>query len=271
MKNLDNCCCGILITLLLFGCDNTAPAPGEQVFISDGMERTDVIDGYWIYLPRKFDPDKKWPVLLFLQGSTGVNHRKEAVKEYGPVKYIMNANSALYDQLDQFIIINPHMTIGPPEKRQWFSYANTLEGILDFVTTSYHGDPGKTYITGLSKGASGCWGVAKRLPERFAAMVAIAGRINCKSRCEQLKEVPSWIVHNTGDDQVTYEYAQETVKYMEEHMDVDFLEIEKVALSNRQLSSDFIFSSLPQEGHDAWSQTYANPVVYNWMLSKTKQ
>ena len=259
------------LILLIFGCTQT-PKPGSQLFISDGILSNSAMDGYYLYLPRGYSSDKKWPVILFLQGSTGMNHRIEAVKEYGPAKHAIEEKSTLYNTVgDQFIIINPHLKAGPPEKRQWFQFSKSMEGILDFVNENYNGDPTRTYITGLSKGASGCWGIAKRLPHRFAAMIAIAGRINCESRCEALENTPTWVVHNTGDERVTYDYSRETVDYLQDQFDFNFHELEKVSLAAEEIQFDYLFSSLPDSGHDAWTQTYSSASIYEWMLSKKKK
>jgi predicted peptidase len=49
---------------------------------------------------------------------------------------------------------------------------------LDRTVSEFHTDPARVYLTGFSMGATGAYRIAYRWPTRFAALVAIAGRID---------------------------------------------------------------------------------------------
>lgn len=260
----------VLLILSVFGGCNSTPSAGEQIFISEGYSN-EVVDGYWLYLPRNFDSDKKWPVILFLQGGNAVSPNPRTSKEDGPAKYaIRNMKKEGQYKLvsDTFLIINPHMKVGPMEKRQWYQYPRTLKRILDEVVVKYAGDPSRIYLTGLSLGGHGSWGLSKKYPQTFAALVPIAGRITCKSDCEKLSDIPIWIIHNTNDPTVDFEYSLKTIKYFEESLNRNFLKIKNMELKSTQMNSEFIFSELDNNEHDAWSQAYSSSALYEWLLTK---
>jgi predicted peptidase len=49
---------------------------------------------------------------------------------------------------------------------------------LDRTMAEFNGDPSRVYLTGFSMGATGAYRIAYRWPTRFAALVAVAGRID---------------------------------------------------------------------------------------------
>lgn len=104
----------IILIFLLIGCTDN-PSPGKQVLITEGWSNK-IIDGYWLYLPRNHDPSKRWPVILFLRGGYGLSPNPETSKNDGPVKYALLHNEEFSEKSmvsDTFIIINPHLRVGP--------------------------------------------------------------------------------------------------------------------------------------------------------------
>ena len=247
-----------------------SPRAGAQVWIDKGYSAS-VVDGYWLYLPKHMDKNKKYPVILFLQGGYGSSPNPRTSKEDGPAKYALaqlkDAELASYVK-DSFLIINPHMKPGPSEQRQWAQYDKPLMKIVDEVSANYQGDHRRIYLTGLSRGGHGSWGLLKKHPDYFAAVIPIAGRITCRSSCEEIKNIPMWIIHNAADNVVEVDYALNTADYMETKLQMDFLRLDNVTLNSQQLNTDKILSVLPDEGHDAWNRAYSTPELYQWMLSK---
>ncbi len=251
----------LILGFLMISCGEE-PAPGKQVFLDEGMSNQ-IIDGYWLYLPKSYKADKKWPVILFLQGGAVRDPDPRSSRDSGPVVFIREEGAALPDS---FLIINPHMQNGPPEKRQWYQFPTSLGAVVDSVIKQYNGDPKRVYLTGLSLGGGGSWGLAKRIPEKFAAVVPVAGRINCNSRCENLADIPLWITHNMGDPAVEYDYARETVAYFENELDIAFEKQTNMTIS----SSDKILTSFEADAHDAWTETYRSPALYQWLLEQSR-
>jgi len=257
----------LLLLGFITGCSGK-PTPGKQVLITEGFSKN-VLDGYWIYLPKDYREDKKWPILMFLQGgdaSAGPN--PYTVKDGGPVSYLMKPQVNLPDS---FIIVNPHMRTGQREQRQWFQHANDLVQITDQVNAKHHADPKRVYLTGQSRGGHGTWGVARRYPDKFAAIVPIAGAILCETNCEMMAGLPMWIIHNDGDPVVGYEYPQAAVDYLENELGLSFLRTSNLK-AERILNSKAIFTTFDSDAHGgAGSRASTSPHFHNWLLSQKKE
>jgi len=48
---------------------------------------------------------------------------------------------------------------------------------LDATVREFRVDPARIYLTGFSMGATGAYRIAAKWPERFAALMAVAGRV----------------------------------------------------------------------------------------------
>jgi predicted peptidase len=256
----------ILLFLLLLGCEER-PGPGKQVLVKNNVGNK-IVDSYWLYLPSHYNANRKWPVILFLQGQGVISRDPSTCKNDGPVAY---RNSAVGSLVNEFIIVNPHMKIGQIEERQWPQYSSTLIEIVNDVSRKYNGDSSRFYLTGLSLGASGTWGIAKSNPDFFAAIVPISGALACNSGCENLVNQNIWIIHNKKDNNISYTYADEAVRQMEQMYETEFLHINTTHLPNRDFKSvRNVFSLSESSGHDAWSDAYTSPDLYNWLLSKQR-
>ncbi len=259
-----------ILAALSFSC-STKPAGGEQVMIEINGK---ALDAYWLYLPRNYDPAKKWPVILFLQGGAVINPSPESVNNDGPVKFAkmdIAAGKEVSVVADSFIIVNPHMRIMPESKRQWYHQSDELNTFINGIVSKYGGDPKRVYLTGLSMGGHGSWGFAKKYPNTFAAVAPIAGRVSCKSNCDKLRDLPIWLFHNDGDPQVTYDYAVNASNYFKEEMNLEFTTTTDFPNDSNILSSDRIFTTFNSDSHDAWNKTYRSPLLYEWFLRRQRK
>ena len=266
MKLLYPLCWPILLACFV-GCTDE-PGPGKQILMTEGFSNQ-VMDAYWLYLPREYNEQKKWPMIMFLEGGdAAASPNPNAVKDGGPVNYLLPQQSNLPDS---FIIVNPHMRSGTREQRQWYQHADALMQIINQTITKYHVDPDRVYLTGRSRGGHGTWGVARRFPEKLAAVVPIAGAINCKSNCDKMVNLPMWIIHNEGDPVVDYSYAQTTVNYLENELGKAFLKTSGLDLDQDIRSSKALFTTFDSDQHGgAGAQVYASPQFYDWLLSNRR-
>lgn len=170
---------------------------------------------------------------------------------------------------DSFIIINPHMSPGPSEKRQWYQYAENLLHIVDDVVEKYMGDNKSIYLTGLSRGGSGM-GHCKAVSWEICSDCALSGRITCKNGCDKIDEIPLWIIHNISDPTVKFDYSSKNANYLEANFKRNFLRLNSVEVDNSQIKNTSIFSAIEKNGHDAWNEAYASKFLYKWLLDKRK-
>jgi predicted peptidase len=226
----------------------TSVASGQPDFLKPQQLSQTFRTDYLLFLPKDYDnsPGKRWPLILFLHGSgeRGTNVWRTAI--HGPTKYIANHPDF------PFIFISPQC----PENQKWSD--DTVLGVLDSVISKYSVDTNRIYLTGLSMGGYGTWGLATLHPERFAAIAPICGgdsRIGIvltgldKSRAPLLKTLPVWAFHGGKDTTVLLEESERMIKILKD-------------LGNK----DVKLTIYPEAQHDSWTATYNNPELYDWFL-----
>lgn len=234
------------VTLLaVMGCatvtpDSTTPPgePGRQVARSIDTRVVREFSGeYLIYLPADYDSSREWPLLLFLHGAGERGEDVSRVAFHGPPKLIREATMNL-----PFIVVSPLV----PEDRIWS--VRFLDALLDEVSRTHSVDEDRIYVTGLSMGGYGTWELAMEFPHRFAAIVPISGGGTMPGACT-LRHLPVWAFHGAQDQVVPVSHTEEFVERL------------------RGCDGHIRYTRYEDAGHDAWTRTYANPALYEWLLS----
>ena len=73
------------------------------------------MDGYMLYLPRNYQSDRSYPVIIFLQGGKGVGGPVQQVVSWGLPKLLIDEQlkfKGSYLMQDSFIVVCPHMIQG---------------------------------------------------------------------------------------------------------------------------------------------------------------
>jgi predicted peptidase len=194
---------------------------------------------YLLYLPEGYDTAAKpWPLVLFLHGSGERGSALSAVTGQGLPKV---AGSRSFP----FILVAPQVAAG----EIWS--VDVLKALLDELQGKLRIDPDRVYLTGLSMGAFGAWDLAIAYPDRFAALLVISGGANPVEVC-RLKSVPVWIAHGRQDDVIPVSWAEELGKRLE------------------RCAGKVKVTIYPDAGHDAWTRTYADPAVLDWLLAQRR-
>ncbi len=239
-----------------------------------GIYSDGVIDGYLLYLPRDFDQSKSYPLIIFLQGGAGVGGTLQQVVSWGLPKLLLDQNvnfKGHHYMRDSFIIACPHMTAGPFRERQWFLQEKGIQEILSEVNSAFAIDSSRVYLTGLSRGGAGTWGLASRMQDVFAAMVPLCGVINGIVDYDHLKDIPIWVAHNDQDDLVAYSESTTAVDKIEKLSGATFLRINTPsAYKYDYQQAKRIFTTFARDNHDAWSGIYDRQEVYIWLLNHRK-
>lgn len=193
---------------------------------------------YLLFLPGEYakDPEKKWPLIVFLHGSGERGNDVNMVKRHGPPK-IVEAKKDF-----PFIVLSPQC---PPDKG-WETFQ--LNALLDQTLATYHVDEDRVYLTGLSMGGFQTWDWAVKNPKRFAAIAPMCGGGNA-SLVHRIKDIPIWVFHGEADPAVPFARSVEMVAALE------------------KVGADVRFTHYPGVGHDCWTQSYDNPELYTWFLS----
>ncbi|MCH5374813.1 MAG: prolyl oligopeptidase family serine peptidase [Planctomycetes bacterium] len=126
-----------------------------------------------------------------------------------------------------------------------------LTALLDEIVDKQKVDEDRIYVTGLSMGGFGTWSLAAYQPKRFAAIVPICGGGE-PFTTRLFAHVPAWVFHGAKDPVVPVERSERMVEAM------------------KQAGGDVKFTVYPDAGHDAWTDSYANPELYEWLLKQKR-
>ncbi len=160
-----------LVVFVVFG---STIAWAETGFLDRSVTIGDEIFRYQIYVPSDYTPDRIWPVIVYLhgdgrQGNDGLRH----------------TTTGLAEQIRQQRFRFPAIAVFPQAKSgtKWeFPEMQDLAmAELDRTVDEFRGDRTRLYLTGFSMGANGTYRSAYRWPEKFAALVTIAGRIESET------------------------------------------------------------------------------------------
>jgi len=196
---------------------------------------------YRVWLPEDYEkePGKSWPLVLCLHGSGSRGTDLKNVTGDGlPRKMELGAKFP-------FIVIAPLC----PAHEGW--YASTVIETLDDAMAKYRVEKKRVYLTGLSMGGFGAWETAARYPERFAAIVPIAGGA-FPEIAPRLVKMPIWAFHGDIDPSVPIARDQRIVDAL------------------KKLNAPVKFTVYPGVDHDSWTRTYDNPELYDWLLKQSK-
>jgi predicted peptidase len=204
---------------------------------------------YLLYLPSDYgrDPHREFPLILFLHGSGERGSDLEILKRQ-PLPKTLDRQKDF-----PFIVLSPQL---PLAMGNWSDLIDPVKALLDQIQAAYSVDTQRVYLTGLSMGGFGAWEFALHYPQRFAAIVPIAGGYRFQSHaipeniCD-LKDLPVWVFHGAQDANVLPAQSEEMVRALE------------------ACGGNVRFTLYPDGDHSAsWTRAYADPALYTWLLEK---
>ena len=198
---------------------------------------------YVRYLPKDYDPAKKYPLVLFLHGAGEWGEDLDTAVRHGFMKHVREKGREY-----PFICVAPQT----PAWRYWGCHTESLLAFLDYICATLSVDESRVYVTGLSMGGTGPWMLAMAAPERFAAIAPICGTGIYWYGCN-LKNVPIMVYHGDLDEIVPVE---ESVRMMR---------------AVNKSGGHAEMKILHGVGHNAWDAAYEGDELVNWLLSHRKE
>jgi predicted peptidase len=238
---------GFLLSAVVFisglGCKSNpaseAPIVQQEVYNSGPLN-------YLLFMPKSATAQVggKFPLIFSLHGIGERGNDLRLLKRDGLAK-ILDGNNSF-----PFIVISPQC----PSTTEWY-YDRTdtlLKKLLDHVLQRYPIDSHRVYLTGYSMGGIGSWDLAIRYPQLFAAVAPIAARGESYATICAMKEIPVWAFHGARDEVVDLFKAQAIVDAL------------------RNCGGSIQLTIYPDAGHDAWTRTYNNFEIYDWLLRQKR-
>jgi pimeloyl-ACP methyl ester carboxylesterase len=205
---------------------------------------------YLVSLPHDYDDtwdtDKTWPAILFLHGMDERGSDLSKVRQHGIPKAVQEHKDF------PFISISPQC----PEGEEHWDVAR-LAQLLDQAMEEFRADPKRVYLTGCSMGGEGVWRLALASPHRFAAIAPVCGDAPSEAlpnKVERIKAVPAWVFHGVKDNVVPFDDSVKMVTALQEAG-----------------AGHVKFTQYEDTAHDAWTDTYNNPLLYDWFLQNTNE
>lgn len=129
------------------------------------LERTDASGRsypYWVEIPADYDPSRKYPAVVYLHGGVGQNSAAETSNRWRTTSQKLFAEEiSIYPQ-------------GWADAMWWQqAQVENLQALLFESRGRLNLDENRTYLVGVSDGASGAWLQASANPGLWASMFAI--------------------------------------------------------------------------------------------------
>jgi uncharacterized protein (TIGR03067 family) len=199
---------------------------------------------YVVCVPEGHDGKAPLPVVLFLHGSGQVGTDNKEQLEIGLGPAIRKDGMAF-----------PFVGVFPQARSSW--RADSADGkramaILEAVEREYATDRKRVYLTGVSMGGAGTWGLATAHPKRFAAIVPVCGGGDPK-RAAVLKDVPCWAFHGDADEIVPVQATRDMVRAV-------------TRAGGRPQYQEY-----RGVGHNCWGRVYADAEMYRWLRGQARR
>ena len=191
---------------------------------------------YLICYPDGFQEDAHHPILFFLHGAGTRGNSMELLMENPFFQEIRKLPTF------PFVVVAPLCS-----ENTWFEMWERLMALAKHTASLPYTDRNRMYLMGASMGGYGTWQLAMSLPEYFAAIVPICGG-GMFWNAPRLVNIPVWAFHGGKDPVIPVEESRKMVDAV-----------------NRAGGSARL-TIYPENGHNAWSDTYSNPEVFSWLL-----
>lgn len=223
---------------------------------------------YRLYVPKDYDENKAYPVILFLHGygerDNGSNTNMAQLNIGMMTQFFANG----YYKDFECIIVAPQC----PKDNQWvvqgYNGSYTINHMdktgktfteaiqlckmaIDKTAESYNVDMDRLYVTGLSMGGYGTWNIITHYPDYFAAAIPICGGGDPK-KAELITDIPIWCFHGDADPTVPVSGTR------------DMYNAITAAGGNK-----IIYTEWPGIGH-VWYPAYCREDVWAWLFSQSK-
>ena len=257
----------LLVTMLTWAVPAVLTAQEPKTgFLERSVRIGDASHAYKVYVPPAFDPRRSWPVILWLHGAGEAGTDGVQQTEVG-------LGRVLRTDPDRF----PAVVVFPqaPRGQVWFGdLARVATTALDQTIAEFHGDPDRIYLAGLSLGAYGAWVLAFEDPERYAAIVSVAGGIvppaYRRARLAQLppalsaddpyaataarvKGIPAWLFHGADDPTVPVTESRQIVAAL------------------KQAGASPRYTEYEGVAHNSWDRAFAEPELPKWLLAQRRK
>ncbi|HSK13879.1 MAG TPA: prolyl oligopeptidase family serine peptidase [Phnomibacter sp.] len=225
---------------------------------------------YRMLLPVNYDPQKSYPLILFLHGAGERGSDNIRQLTHGAKLF---ANPEVRENFPAIVVFpqcpatsywsNVDIRLNDSTKKREFNFQKEGEPTqamkmllqwLPYFEQEYAISEKQRYVMGLSMGGMGTFELVRRRPGYFAAAVPICGGANPET-AQQIKETSFWIFHGKMDDVVPYEHSEKMVN----------------ALQEFYVRGEVNYTLFPKANHNSWDPAFAEPDLLPWLFNQKKK
>lgn len=216
---------------------------------------------YRVLFPRDYNPEKQYPVILFLHGAGERGNDNEAQLVHGGNMFASFENQTKYPA----IIIAPQCPEGcwwsnyerPQTKsnKRFFPASSSLtepmaavKELLDSYIAKGKVDTKRIYVTGLSMGGMGSFDIVMHFPHFFAAATPICGGANLQRLAHFKGKTAFSIYHGGSDSVVNVECSRDAYETL------------------KKIGADVRYKEYPGVNHNSWDKAFVEPDYLSWMF-----
>lgn len=227
---------------------------GPQV-VSFHSTVDDTEQPYGLYLPPKYTPKKKYPLVVMLHGA-GSNHRLSLRRVFGesnrPGENDVEASLYFPEWKDvDMIVISPYArgTMG----YQGIAEKDVWDAVAD-VKKRFSIDEDRTYLTGLSMGGGGTLWIGLTRSDFWAAIAPVcpAPPPGTDIYFPNAANVPVHLFQGDADPVVRVEGTRKIVEAI------------------KQTGTTLAYDEYPNVQHDSWVNAYQNGSIFEWFKPFTR-
>ncbi|MBE6762348.1 MAG: hypothetical protein E7551_08725 [Ruminococcaceae bacterium] len=218
---------------------------------------------YQLFLPKNYDKNKEYPVLLYFHGASGKGNDGQKCSEHIDPFYNNSENAKT---LSNAIVIVPQCPQTGDEVwgsyAGWWRYNDDGKGTLnaamrlldDVVFNNYKCDTNRLYVMGVSMGGEATWKTLEKHGSKIAAAVPICGSRIGNTAFEdatKFKDVPIWMYHGTADTTIPFTDSETRYNNL-------------IAAGNENVT----FTIYEGLNHDIWDDVALDTEMMDWMFKQ---
>ena len=253
-----------LILLLVFFVFNNLYSQDLSLYEKESFVFENDTLNYRILRPLNYNPNKRYPVHLFLHGSGERGNDNSSQLTHGGKLFLKKENREKYNSWVIFPQCSKNDRWPSLSSDQWdksFNNNNSKPNkslglvirLMDKFIEKNQVDKQRIYLSGLSMGGMGTFEILFRRPNMFAAATPICGNGIPQLAKLYADKVPLWIFHGSDDNVVSPKYSLAMAKAI----------IEAGGSPKMTLYEN--------TGHGSWNNAFEEKDFLKWIHSKSNK
>lgn len=242
----------IKLFLILFAFTTVTVAqqlPAGPQVLTFHSDADDTEQPYALYIPKNYDPAKKYPLVIMLHGA-GSNHRLALRRVFGKSNAAGETDVEASRYFPEWKDVD--YIVASPLARGTMGYQGIAEkdvyDVLADVKKRFTIDEDRTYLTGLSMGGGGTLHIGLTRPDIWAALAPVcpAPPAGTEIYAPNALNIPMHFFHGDQDQAVNVNVSRDWVKRLKE------------------IGTQVKYEEYPGVNHDSWVNAYRDGFIFTW-------